>query len=161
MVCVGKHKSSIYFLWQSNQQFTVPQSAKRNCLFYFDKLFDIEILSIIVEHVNLYAEQHVRSTNMKQRSRANDWFPTNNTEIKCFMATLVLHGIIRKPTLQMYYSKRETIFTPFFSKVMPRERFLLSWKFLHFENNTNMTSGSKFRKIEKLVKIIQHKFKTL
>lgn len=149
------------FCGNPGQQFTVPQSAKRNCLFYFDKLFDIEILSIIVEQVNLYAEQHIRKTNMKQRSRARDWFPTNNTEIKCFMAILVLQGIIRKPTLQMYYSKRESICTPFFSKVMPRERFLLLCKFLHFENNTNMTSGSKLRKIEKLVKIIQQKFKTL
>ena len=77
------------------------------------------------------------------------------------MAILVLQDIIRKPTLQMYYSKRESICTPFFSKVIPRERFLLLCKFLHSENNTNTTSGSKLRKIEKLVKIIEQKFKTL
>lgn len=149
------------FCGNSGQQFDVPRSSREKCLFYFDKIVNNELVSIIVEQTNLYAAQYIESHYLKRRSRTKNWYPTNNTEMRCFIAILVLQGTVRKPTLQLYFSKRESISTPFFSKVLPTERFLLLCKFLHFEDNRNVTSESKISKIENVVKNIQYKCKNL
>lgn len=149
------------FCGKSGQQFDVPRSSREKCLFYFDKFLDNELISTIVEQTNLYAIQYIESHCLKKRSRMKNWCPTNNAEIKCFMAMLILQGIVRKPTLQMYFCKRESISTPFFSKVLPQERFLLLCKFIHFKDDRNVTSGSKISKIENIMKNIQYKCKNL
>ena len=47
------------FCGNSGLQFDVPISSRKNCLFYFDKFLDSEILSKIVEETNLYAAQYI------------------------------------------------------------------------------------------------------
>ena len=44
-------------------------------------------------------------------------------------------GVVRKPTISMYWSTDPLLNTPVFGAVMTRNRFLLLLKFLHFNNN--------------------------
>nr|CAH7752478.1 unnamed protein product [Callosobruchus chinensis] len=47
----------------------------------------------------------------------------------------MLQSVCVKPSYELYFSRRESIETPFFSKVMTERRFALLCKFLHFSNN--------------------------
>ena len=50
---------------------------------------------------------------------------------------LLLHiGLVYKPRLSMYWSTNELYFTPIFSAVMSRDRFLIFMRFLHFVDNS-------------------------
>ena len=55
--------------------------------------------------------------------------------MKRFIGLLILMEIVYKPTIPVYWSTSELHNTPIFSKVMPRTRFQLLLKFLHFNNN--------------------------
>ena len=119
-----------------SQQQTVPRRFRNKCLFYVEKYLDDVVISVTVAQTNLYADQFLQGhPNLKPRSKIRKWHPTNNSKIRCFIAILILQGIVKKPTLQSYFSKRESVNTPFFSKVMSADRFSLLCKFLHFENN--------------------------
>ena len=100
----------------------------------------------------------------KPRSRMRKCYPTTNNEIRCFIALLILQDILKKPALQLYFSKRECINTPFFGKVMSVDRFLLLCKFLHFENNQhhdNIMASKKLAKIKTVMEYTVKKCKTL
>ncbi|XP_015186433.1 PREDICTED: piggyBac transposable element-derived protein 4-like isoform X2 [Polistes dominula] len=133
---IGGNREPFQFSAKPGLQQIVPKRFRNKCMFYMEKYLNDELIGIIVEQTNLYANQFLQSQpNLKPHSRMKKWYPTCNNEIRCFIALLILQGIVKKPTLQMYYSKRECISTPFFSKVMSRDRFVLLCKFLHFENN--------------------------
>uniref|UniRef100_A0A673MY08 PiggyBac transposable element-derived protein 4-like n=1 Tax=Sinocyclocheilus rhinocerous TaxID=307959 RepID=A0A673MY08_9TELE len=83
-----------------------------------------ELIQNIVDQTNLYADQ------------IHAWKPVTVSEMKVFLGLFFLTGIIHKPELDMYWSTDEMLATPYFSKVMSRNRFEIIWRFLHFNDNT-------------------------
>ncbi len=71
-----------------------------------------------------------------QHARIHAWKPVTVSEMKVFLGLFFLTGIIHKPELDMYWSTDEMLATPYFSKVMSRNRFEIIWRFLHFNDNT-------------------------
>ncbi|CAL1272460.1 unnamed protein product [Larinioides sclopetarius] len=152
------------FLANHGQNEIVPRRLRFKCSFYIEQYLDENLINLIVKETNLYADQFLQShPNLKPRSRMRKWYPTTNNEIRCFIAMLVLQGIIKKPALQMYFSKRETISTPFFAKIFSVGRFLLLCKFLHFENNEhhNNMQSKKLWKIKTVLEYVVDKCKSL
>ena len=94
---------------------------------------------LLNKQTNIYANQFLAANpNLKPRSRAVGWMDTNLTEMKALIGQLILQGIVQKPENGMYFSKRESTVTPYFSKIMIKKRFHLL-KFLHFADNPNLT----------------------
>ncbi|CAL7932999.1 unnamed protein product [Xylocopa violacea] len=90
----GGNRKPFQFSANPGQQEIVPRRYRNNCLYYMEKFLDDELISIIVTQTNLYAEQFLQShPNLKPRSRLTKWYPTNNNEIRCFIALLILQGI--------------------------------------------------------------------
>ena len=98
-----------------------------------------EILEHLVEQTNLYAEQSIDSQTAKNEqlphSRSKAWKPVNISEMKKFLGLMFLTGIVRKPTLEDYWSTDSMIETPIFGKVMSRNRFEGILSYLHFSDN--------------------------
>lgn len=105
--------------------------------------------------------------NLKPQSRCRLWTDTDDSEIKTYFGLLILQGVNPKPTESSYFTKRQSIETPFFSKVMSHRRFILISKFLHFANNEDYSGISadcpnkKLFKIQPVFTHLQNKFKTL
>ncbi|GFX52310.1 piggyBac transposable element-derived protein 4 [Trichonephila clavipes] len=78
-------------------------------------------------------------------------------------AILLLQGVIKKPEQKHYWSKRQTLSTPIFAKVIGRNRFLLLMKFLHFTNNEEFNKDRhlwpKLNKIYERMEHLQRKFR--
>ncbi|GFT08632.1 piggyBac transposable element-derived protein 4 [Trichonephila clavipes] len=63
----------------------------------------------------------------------------------------------KKPTNEQYWSKRHSISTPFFSKVMSYRRFNLIYRFLHFsDNETFVTETHECPKLSKIWPVLKY-----
>lgn len=104
----------------------------------FVELFISDLLiQNIVDQTNLYADQCIQAMDgTSQHARIHAWKPVTVSEMKVFLGLFFLTGIIHKPELDMYWSTDEMLATPYFSKVMSRNRFEIIWRFLHFNDNT-------------------------
>lgn len=52
---------------------------------YFALFIDDDLLNCFVAETNRYANEFIAEGNLIRRSRGNDWFPTDQTEMKKFL----------------------------------------------------------------------------
>ena len=81
---------------------------------------------------------------------------TNPTEMKTLIGLLVLQDIVQKPENEMYFSKKESIVTLYFSQIMTEKRFHLLLKFLHFADNSKFDPDQHQQKLFKIQPILDH-----
>jgi len=123
----------------------------------FRKFIDEDMWQLFAEQTNIYANQFLAANpNLKSRSRARSWVDTNPTEMKTLIGLLILQGIVQKPENGMYFSKRESIVTPYFSQIMTEKRFHLLLKFLHFADNSKFDPDQHHKKLYKIQPILDH-----
>ncbi|GFV58458.1 piggyBac transposable element-derived protein 4 [Trichonephila clavipes] len=71
---------------------------------YFELFFFTdEIVNHIVTETNIFAAENLNKFKSKEHSRAHHWSETNANELRVFFATLILQGIITKPTVRMFW----------------------------------------------------------
>lgn len=150
------------FTAHPGKTFNTP--PKKVPLFYLEKFLDEELIKLITEQTNLYAAQFFdNDPELKPRSRIRKWKDTNEAKIKIFLGLLILQGIIGKPVLELYFSRRRRIKTQFFYETMSERRFALLCKFLHFADNLSFvpnTSNRKTYKIDPIINNLSEKFKS-
>jgi len=93
----------------------------------------------------------------------NKWRDTNIEEMNIFLALILLQGIIQKPELEMFWSTRPLLDTPYLHQVMTGQRFSLLLRCLHFVNNTSIPQDlpkaeKSFAKIKPVFDYIIDKF---
>lgn len=107
--------------FSGNPGLTVNIANNASILSYFELLFDDQILRMIVQETNRYAQQYIHKTVCKEESRWKKWTETNVEELRLFFAVLFLQEVIKKPEQEHYWTKRQILSTPIFAKV-------LNWK---------------------------------
>ena len=88
--------------------------------------------------------------------RMNDWKDINKSDMKIFIAHLILMGIVKKLQIAKYWSKN--VLTDF-GKTMMRNQFLLMMKNLHLVSNMFDDKSDESFKIRPFVKLCDQKFK--
>ena len=115
---------------------------------------------MIVNETNRSAEQFLAHQKEKiltqKKSRFQKWVPTTLNEVRVFIGLLMLMGIIQKPNLRMYFSRKHMLETPFFPNVMSEERFSLLTRFLHFVDNTNKEIAKRDPKLYKILPVSEY-----
>jgi len=81
---------------------------------------------------------------------------TNSAEMKTPIILLILQGIVQKPENGLYFSKRESIVTPYFSQIAAEKRFHLLLKFLHFADNSKFDPDQHHKKLYIIQAILDH-----
>ncbi|GFV21212.1 piggyBac transposable element-derived protein 4 [Trichonephila clavipes] len=126
---------------------------------YFELFFTDEIVNHIVTETNIFAAENLNKFKSKEHSRTHHWSETNANELRVFFATLILQGIITKPTVKMFWSKRKLIETPSFSNLMSSRRFDLIMQFIHFDRNENTDSSHPQPKLKKIWTVLNYLLK--
>jgi hypothetical protein len=87
-----------------------------------------------VIETNRYSEQYKiqRGNLLTFWSPVHSWVPVIEIEIYVVLGLFLLMGIVQKPTMRSYFSKKSVLPTPGFADVISRERFELICKFLAF-----------------------------
>lgn len=126
----------------------------------FFKLFVCdEIVTLMVNETNLYAEQWLAKEGLKPKSRIKKWTPTDSLEMERFLGILLWMGLFRLPTIRSYW-KTTALYNNKISRLMSRNRFELLLKMWHFSNNNdNALADDRLRKITPLLEKIVQNFK--
>ncbi len=109
---------------------------------FFKLFFDQNLIQIIVNETNKF-QANTTDEYASPSSHQAQWYPTDCQEMYLFLATFMLMAHIRKYGTKDYWSTDHLIATPTFGDIMPRDRFLLLLKFLHFNDNANQSDGDK------------------
>ncbi|GBN56111.1 PiggyBac transposable element-derived protein 4 [Araneus ventricosus] len=120
---------------------------------FFNIFFDDNLLNAIVEETNSFAQN--TQTSAPSTSKSTKFSDLSIADIKVFFAMIILMGIIKKPSLKMYFITNEVFATPFFNRVMHRNRFLHILKCLHFTSDAN---AKKLQKLGLIVENLKNKF---
>ena len=141
---------------------------------YFQALFDDHMWTIISDATNVYtlSKHTTPEGNMcldpthplyRKHRRLNTWTDVTPSEIKMFMAHILLMGLVQKSELEKYWQMNSTTNIPFFGKYMSRNRFqALLWN-IHVNDDTqnlprNHPDHDPLCKIRPFVDMVQRKF---
>ena len=140
----------------------LPVNRKLEPFEVFQFFVTDDLIDMIVLETNKYASQILQETTLTRGSRLKNWHPTNRNEIKKFLGLTICMGIVWKPELAMYWSKKDIYDYPFIYKHMSRDRFQLLLRFLHFADNTCTTSATnRMYKLQPLLDSVVSKFKSV
>ena len=141
----------------------IPEDPTENDimkLFLNDNFYDLAI-----QETNRYAENYVTNATLKENSRAHKWTPVTRDEMQAFIALLLLTGISKRSSYNLYWSSDPLIDMKGFRDIMTRDRFLSILQFFHLVNNedalprehANYDKGFKIRPlVNLLVPLWQH-----
>lgn len=116
-----------------------------------------DIFENIAVETNRYAHQVIQEKNLKPSSRLQAWTETNKDEIKKFFGLIIWMGIVKLPTISLYWSQDILFRQTFPASVMSRNRFEIMLKMLHFANNA--TAEDRLSKIRYIVDTLNTNFK--
>lgn len=142
-----------------NNAFVTPD-VKTAFDFYSLFLTD-ELLDKIVEETNRYAEQcivnRIVMDNLKENARIATWTNTTKEEIRNFIGIIMWMGLDQKPSIADYWSSNP-IYAGKTSDFMPRNRFELLLRYVHFADNETANSKDKMYKIRFIMDYLNDKF---
>lgn len=110
-------------------------------------LFTDEIIEHIAPHTNLYSAQELGDQNK-----------TGPEEIKYFLATLFM-GVFNFPFLEDYWHHESRHVIADITNIMPRKRFQLLRRFIHFNDNQQYNESlDRFYKIHPLFEMFHEQY---
>ena len=134
-------------------------------LAYFEIFFDDQLLMILVNETNNYANQEINKQSAQSSyKKSKKWVNVEIAEMKIFLGLLLLQCIVHLPEQEWYWTKRESIYVPIFGKVITGDRFRLIMKYWHFPDNSTFNPTShpcpKLRKAYEVIEYLRMKFMT-
>ncbi|KOB52358.1 PiggyBac transposable element-derived protein 4 [Operophtera brumata] len=110
----------------------IPENA--DVFTIFRLLVDDEVLDLMVQQTNLYAEQSIAAN---PGGRLTRWKPVTKEDIEKFMGIYLVTGIIRFPTLECYWKRDPIYYHPLMHMIkMSYNRFVSILRCWHFVDNT-------------------------
>ena len=117
---------------------------------FFNQLFDNRMFTIMAEETNNYAHQQITKImgrrdqiqqiehySHKRHARLGTWRDVNESDIKIFIAHILIMSSVRKPALHNYWSTKTLSRTPFFRMYLSRNKFQdILWN-LHVSDTSN------------------------
>ena len=92
-------------------------------------------------------------------SYLKNWTDLTVNELQVFTGLVILMGIVHKPNINSYWPRDELYNTPFFSKVMPQDRFKVILRVLHFNDgatyNAEHADCDRLHKVRPLLDLIR------
>ena len=119
---------------------------------FFESLFDERMWTIIADATNVYARskrvtQHGNCCtdpthpDYKKFCRLNRWIDVTPSDIKMFLAHILIMGLVHKSDVEKYWNMNTYTKIPFFGKYMSRNRFQsILWNF-HVNDDTQNPSA--------------------
>lgn len=157
-------RSRLPFTGIPGRRFPVSETA--DPLEYFNLFITDDMMDNIVTETNRRAQQLIQLVQLKRRSRLKDWVDATRDELKVLLGIFIYQGIIQKPEIELYWSTKPLLETPYVRKIMTEKRFNLLLKCLHFSDNNlvpNFTSSAQksFWKIKKFFDALIERFSTV
>ena len=133
-----------------------PKEARP--IHYFNLLWGDSLWTHIVDETNRYANQEL-SREPVWDDNGLRWTNIDKSTIKAYIGLIFCMGILRLPSRNDYWRVKKRLFRTNFSKVMPRDRFNLIWRYFHLQDNESRpNTEDKLRKIRFFLDYLNDKF---
>ena len=101
-------------------------------IFYLTMANVRHVGSNIVLATNDYATRLVQGNDVKIKSQMKHWVETNSVEIKQMFSIIITMGMNSVPKIAQYRSRNKKFNNQFIAELMPRDRFLILLRCIHF-----------------------------
>ena len=126
--------------FDAEKKIKVDMGENPEMIDFFRLIMNDEFFELLVTETNRYARAFLDSEqgqNLKPNSRLRSRDNVDVDDMKRFIGIVIAMGLVEHLDIHDYWSKDELLETPFFRKVMPRNKFLLIMSFLHLNDNDN------------------------
>lgn len=148
--------------FNTTQQINVNSETCRTPRDVFKLFVDQDIIDLIVTETNRYASQKVNAEGVKSKSRLKNWSDTNSDEMYKYFGLIICMGLVRIPSVVLYWSKNDLYHNKFICSKMTRDRFLLLLQHIHFNNNENLNaSNDRLFRIRPILDHLNDKFQSI
>ena len=177
----GLHRITHHVL-ANNPQFTdIPglnfETNSHKPEVFFNQLFDNRMFTIMAEETNNYAHQQItrimggrdqiqqiEDYSHKRHARLGMWRDVNESDIKIFIAHILIMSSVRKPALHNYWLTKPLSRTQFFGTYLSRNKFQDILLNLHVADTTNnpplgMPNHNPLAKVHPLTTMCQNNFR--
>ena len=122
----------------SGQGGCIQDMTNKSPIDFFQLFLTDDILQMVVEQTNLFAEQFIDTHELARRSRVQQWGRSSHDidELKRFLALVIIMGLVSYPSIEDSWVTSWPFATATFSSVMSRDRFSLILRFLHLSDST-------------------------
>ena len=134
----------------------LPEDPKP--IFFFNLLFKDDMWSLIKTQTNLYAQKRIENGELKDTSRLQKWRPVIVDEMKVFLSLVIVMGLTHKGDVDAYWATDEVIATPFFNKMMAKDRFYAILSNLHLVDNDHAPEDDRLNKVRPFVTMRRETF---
>ncbi|XP_071051365.1 piggyBac transposable element-derived protein 3-like [Onthophagus taurus] len=117
-----------------------------NPLELFSKFFDEEVIELILNQSNKYAQQKNRKANIAKQ------------EVNAFIGVLILSGYMQVPRRKMFWEREKDCHNVIITEAITRDRFEYLFSNLHVCDNQQLDQGDKFAKLRPLSTLLNKKF---
>ncbi|KAL4148520.1 hypothetical protein QTP88_002749 [Uroleucon formosanum] len=121
----------------------------------FKLLFSDEIINLVVQQTNLYAQQRYMKTGKL-------YMKTTNQEIMTFLGINILMGIKRSPSYRDYWSSAPDLHDSYISQLMTVNRFGWLLSTIHLNDNNMMPKNEigydKLYKVRPYLTVLKYNF---
>ncbi len=112
--------------------------------------FFTELVGETVEETNRYSSELQEKMAPGVLGKLAWWVPTTIKVMYLFLVAVLLMGVIRKPSLQHYWSTNLLLQTSFFGMLFSQDHFLLLLRCLHFTNSARAGHHAPLHKIRSI-----------
>ena len=132
---------------------TIPDSALG-----FIQLF---ISRELLEHLLIETNKYARQFQSSHENKSKEWKPVTLTELAKYLGLTVLMGIVQLPEIAMYWALNEKYGQPVFYQTMSYKRYIEINKYLHFNDNENISTENSDRlfKIRPVITYLLSRYK--
>lgn len=142
----GNHQT---FRFSGNEGIQVDLAQNLTPVDAFHLFFSPALIALLVEETNRYAAYVISNTNVTRKSRLNQWYPTNEQEIRKFVGFYIWMGLNSRPTIASYWST-DVLYKNQVSQVLSRNRFEMLLRMIHFSDRENQSNNDRLYKIRHL-----------
>ena len=125
----------------------------------FQALIPIDIIDLTADETNRYVVSKPSKRNPLKKRHDLEWKDVTSNEVKVVLGLCILMGVVKKPVIKLFWSTKVMLATPFYSGLLPRDRFLQILSNMHFANNVDDDGTERLFKIRHVVETVISNFR--
>lgn len=157
---IVKNKTYVVREYSEEEEFLLENTDCNDPVALYKLFFTDNIVEMIVDETNKYAEQFKNNLPSTSRMHQQAWRSVTRDEMTTFIGILPIIGVVQLPEIRLYWSNSNMYANTCIKKAMKRDRFLSILKYLHFSDNTTAGITDKLHKIRNIVETIVDTFKS-
>ncbi|XP_046400817.1 piggyBac transposable element-derived protein 4-like [Ischnura elegans] len=126
---------------------------------FFEIFFSDPLIELITQETNKFYKSTLDDACEAVKARLDGWKDVTKEEMYCFLAITLLMTRTKKLAICEYWSKDSLIRTPIFGDLMPRDRYLMILRMLHFSDSAKANNSDRLTKVRPVIDLLRSAYR--